>query len=106
MGKKIPVEDLEKRTRKFFDRVVDILVGRNSARGDSYLEMDLSDFATMFRNKGDRIRTIATTCDLTEASSRRDLCDSILDEAGWAALAAIWVEEFIDVEEGDWANDA
>lgn len=103
MGKKVPVEDLRERAAFFFKRVVDVLVERNEARGDSYLEMDLDDLASMFRDKGGRVRTCARQ-DLSLPAVRRELLDSIIDEAGYAALGAIWVEVNLQVSDEEWTR--
>ena len=92
MGEKVPVEDLQKRASTFFERVTSVLVERNEVRGDSYLEMSLSDCVGILRDKVGRIKTGGRR-DLSDESVRRDLLDSITDIAGYAALLSIWFEE-------------
>ena len=101
MGHRVSEGELRTRATKFFMRVVDVLMERNRARGDSYLEMDLEDFAALFRDKGGRIKTIARQ-DLTAPNCRKELLDSVLDEAGYAALCAIWCEENLEATTEEW----
>ena len=101
MGERVSVEDLRARATAFFEKVVDVLVERNTVRGDSYLEIDLGDFAAMFRDKGGRIRTAA--CQYTNLTSvHKELIDSVIDEAGYSALLSIWLVEKLGITDEEW----
>lgn len=101
MGDRITTEDLRAKVAFFFAGVVDVLVERNAVRGDSYLEMDLQDFATMFRDKGGRIRTAAKE-NTSNPGVRKELIDACLDEAGYAALLAVWLEHHLGIAAHEW----
>jgi hypothetical protein len=56
--------------------------------------MNLLDFSAMFRDKGGRIQTASLQEDcLTDPDKLAEILDSVKDEAGYAALCWIWLEE-------------
>ena len=97
---RITVDSLLKMADKFFEDVKAILKDRDLSRGDSYLDMELEDFATFFRDKGGRVRAVRNLAgpvredgelDLT-SEQIRELMDTCIDEAGYAVLLWMWLQ--------------
>ena len=111
MGERVSVEQLEERSKAFFNGVVELLKERNIPRGDSYLENDLEELAGLMREKTGRVKTALRVLDQmanlppdthpgrkAEKKTLDDLADHFTDVAGYAVLCVIWMQENMDYD--------
>ena len=49
-------KEVVSRAESFFRRVLGVLKERNKVRGDSFLNLDLTEFGTFVKNKGERVK--------------------------------------------------
>jgi len=106
MGERVSVRDLRCMSRRFFERVINILEARNKTRGDTYLEMEIDEFGSFIRDKASRIKSSQKVRESASSpedvrKAGKDQIDSILDVAGYAALLFIKMNEDEGFKEED-----